>query len=200
MLTPKMLKVRGFRGFMGQQEFHFDKPAVVLFGANHCGKSSTLNAIEWCLFGDECSGAQTNIRERVGWKIPNRHMRSLDVLVELVLNGPDGEYTLKRCHKATKRPRSAALELTLPDGEILQGEDADSRLTQLLRCSFRDFMTTVYQHQETIRDILTQMPKERQRRNRPIARPVRVPQSAERDECRRPGTLAERNDRPLRGL
>jgi DNA repair exonuclease SbcCD ATPase subunit len=88
MLTPKTLKVRGFRGFVGEETFDFDKPAVILFGENHCGKSSTLNALEWCLFGEECCGKQTMIRERVGWVIPNRHVRTPDVFVELVLVDP----------------------------------------------------------------------------------------------------------------
>jgi DNA repair exonuclease SbcCD ATPase subunit len=54
MFIPTHLAVRGFRGFTGEYAFEFPTPATILFGENHCGKSSTLNALEWCLFGDQC--------------------------------------------------------------------------------------------------------------------------------------------------
>lgn len=74
MLIPTRLTVRGFRGFVGEQTFEFSSPATILSGENHCGKSSTLNAVEWCLFGDQCKGKETNIRERVGWVVQNQHL------------------------------------------------------------------------------------------------------------------------------
>jgi DNA repair exonuclease SbcCD ATPase subunit len=164
MLTPKTLKVRGFRGFREEETFDFDKPAVILFGENRCGKSSTLNALEWCLFGDECRGKQTTIRERVGgWEIPNRDMRVPDVSVQLELRDPHGTYVVqRRLVKPGKKALVAELKLVLAAGKVVTGEAADPCLKQLLRCcSFRDFMTTVYQHQEVIRDVLTEVPKER---------------------------------------
>src|SRR6266545_2833645 len=163
MLTPRILKVRGFRGFLNEQEFRFDTPAVILFGENHCGKSSTLNALEWCLFGDECKGIQTGIRERVGWPVPNRNLEPPDVLVELTLDGSDGTYRIRRrLYKAPKKPTPVKeLEVCLPDGKPVEREKAEEYLTRLLGCSCRDFMTTVYQHQETIRRIVIQEPRER---------------------------------------
>ncbi len=163
MLTPRTLKVRGFRGFLNEQEFRFDTPVVILFGENHSGKSSTLNALEWCLFGDECKGIQTGIRERVGWIVPNRHLDRPDVLVELTLDGPDGTYRVcRRLYKAPKKTTLVEeLEVCLPDGKPVEREKAEQQLTRLLGCSSRDFMTTVYQHQETIRGIVIEKPKER---------------------------------------
>src|SRR5262249_19894325 len=163
MLTPIRLKVRGFRGFLREQEFRFDEPVVILFGENHRGKSSTLNALEWTLFGEECVGKQTNIRERVRWEVANRHAGTPDVVVELGLLGPEGTFAVRRCWTKSPRGRSAqpSLELELPDGEVVNGEEAEARLAQILGCAFCDFKTTVYQHQEAIRDIVTHEPRER---------------------------------------
>ena len=166
MLTPIELKVRGFRGFLSEQPFEFNKPVIILFGENRRGKSSTLNALEWAMFGEECEGIKTNIRERVGWKVPNCHAKALDVSVELKMAGPDGEYIIRRSltkpsgKRSTKRSPQMRLEIRLPRGDELSGDEAKERLTHLLG-SFRDFMTTAYQHQEAIRNIVTQEPRHR---------------------------------------
>jgi DNA repair protein SbcC/Rad50 len=163
MLTPTRLTVRGFRGFSGEQTFEFLSPATIFSGENHCGKSSTLNALEWCLFGDQCKGKETNIRERVGWIIPNRHLERPDVLVELRLTDSDGEYVVRRRlqQPAKKRTPVEDLELECPHGDVVNGASAEQLLAHWLRSSFRDFSTTVYQHQESIRGIVTQEPRER---------------------------------------
>jgi len=102
MFELARLKVRRFRGFVDEEEFVFDQPVVLLYGENHRGKSSTLNALEWCLFGDQCFGAKTGIRERVDWEIPNRYVPG-DVTVTAEFNGPDGRYTIRRDHVAAGR-------------------------------------------------------------------------------------------------
>jgi len=86
MLIPKKVKIKGFRGFLKEKEFSFNLPMILLFGENHYGKSSTLNAIEWCLFGNECTGKNTGIRERIDWEIRNRNLpRKDEVWVEIEL-------------------------------------------------------------------------------------------------------------------
>src|SRR5947209_19711589 len=104
MLTPTRLAVRGFRGFTCEQTFEFPSPATILSGENHFGKSSTLNALEWCLFGDQCKGKDTNIRERVGWIIPNQSLERLDVRVELWVIDTDGAFVVRRqLHQPAKK-------------------------------------------------------------------------------------------------
>jgi DNA repair exonuclease SbcCD ATPase subunit len=165
MLTPTALKVRGFRGFLNEQPFEFNEPVTILFGENRRGKSSALNAVEWALFGDECANLKnTNIRERKDWETVNRHAGASDVIVELKMAGPGGEYIVRRSFvkPPRKQSRQMKLEIGRPDGEIVSGDEAEKRLANLLRgCSFRDFMTTAYQHQEAIRDIVTQEPRHR---------------------------------------
>ena len=155
------LKIRGFRGFVDEQELLFDKPVVLLCGENHRGKSSTLNAIEWCLFGDECIGKKTGIRERIGWEIANRYLPSGGVAVTVEFSGPKGVYKVTREQDIARRRGSQNLAVVLPDSTELQNQDAESMLYALFHSSFQDFMTTVYQHQEVIRAIITQEPRER---------------------------------------
>ena len=160
MVTLDYLKIKGFRAYMEVKEFNFDNPIILLFGENHQGKSSTLNAIEWCLFGNDCIGAKSGIRERIDWEIPNRHLGSSpDVSIELKLEDEN-----KHCYTIMRRWISKTkdeLKVTLQDGQLLEGQNAKEKVTHLLNSSFRDFLTTVYQHQEAIRAILTQEPKER---------------------------------------
>jgi len=160
MLNLKFLKVKGFRGFVKEREFDFEHPAVFLFGENRCGKSSTLNAVEWCLFGDECIGVKTGMRERHNYEIPNRNMKTEDTYVELSLEDINSNDTYKVYRKYLSA-RKDQLVLTLPDGTTLTNQNANEKLGLLVKSTFRDFMTTVYQHQEAIRAVVTQEPAER---------------------------------------
>lgn len=164
MLTPVRLTVSGFRGFTGERSIELLTPAVILSGGNHCGKSSTLNAVEWCLFGDQCKGKDTNIRERVGWVIPNQYLERPEVCVELRLDDGEGEFSVRRRLHQPPRKKTLAeeLEVETSDGELVSGAQAQQMLSKWLRSTtFRDFSTTVYQHQETIRGIVTLEPRER---------------------------------------
>jgi DNA repair exonuclease SbcCD ATPase subunit len=162
VLTPTRLVIQGFRGFLRRQTFDFDTPAVILFGENRCGKSSALNALEWCLFGDEIEGVKSGIRERKDWEVANRYLTSPTVSVELHIDTSEGPLVIRRTRsKASGRAKSRQLlELTLPDGEVVRDASAEQHLAQFLQATFRDFMTMVYQHQETIRHIVMQKPEE----------------------------------------
>ena len=46
------LSIRNFRGWR-EGIVPLDRPLTILVGENRRGKSSTVNAIEWCLFGRE---------------------------------------------------------------------------------------------------------------------------------------------------
>ena len=151
----KKIKITGFRGFNGTQEFDLSSPVIILFGENGKGKSSFLNAIEWCLFGGEIIGKDTGIRERVNWEIKNRH--SKECIVELHITQNDKNYILKRTLKGKSKHE---LSIETPDGDTLSGDEACEKLNELLhQITFKDFMSSVYQHQEVIRFFLTQEPK-----------------------------------------
>src|SRR6266542_1354279 len=124
-------------------------PVTLLFGENGTGKSSTLNAIEWCLFGTkECTGAGTGIRERLRWQIENR-FGSSDVVRAILQGKIDGtEFTLTRVFYPGQSGRSKERLEFVVGGSDLVDSDAEGRLLGVIRCSFRDFLTTVYQHQD----------------------------------------------------
>jgi len=163
MLRLKKLTIGGFRGFALQQEMDFDNQVVLLVGPNHYGKSSVVNALEWCLFGDACAQkTATGISERATWEVANRYTDPLHVSVEAELAEDDGVYVVCRTKKTVRSKSHEKLRLTLPEGGEVSGDEATQRLTRLLRSnSIRDFMVTVHLHQEAIRDILTQDPKHR---------------------------------------
>ena len=164
MISLRRLKIKGFRAYTETKEFSFNNPMVLLLGENHRGKSSTLNAIEWCLFGKECMGKGTGIRERINWEVPNRNMKPPGVSVILELEDQKRQrYVIRRTLNPRGRGRSLEekLRVTLPEGSSVEGEEAKEKLTRLVKLSFRDFLTTVYQHQEAIRAVLTQEPRDR---------------------------------------
>ena len=52
-IRPIALRMKNFRGWLGEHELRFGPGLTLLVGENASGKSSTLNAVEWCLFGGE---------------------------------------------------------------------------------------------------------------------------------------------------
>lgn len=161
MLRLKYLRVEGFRGFPKRSDdFEFTTAAVLLYGDNHQGKSSILNAIEWCLYGDHCVGQKSGIRERVGgWDIVNRSAPKASV--ELAIETDEAVTTIKRVEVKGKGRRGKTVEVKLPDGSVKEGDEAEQEIIRLIRLSFKDFATTVYQHQETIRAIIVQTASDR---------------------------------------
>jgi len=104
----KSIEVEGFRGIAKKQQLELDKPAVLLYGGNHQGKSSILNALEWCLFGDSCIGQKSGIQERVGsgsctWRVVNDN--SANAKVKLVFEYKDKEIIVVRTEKRVKERR-----------------------------------------------------------------------------------------------
>jgi exonuclease SbcC len=161
MFNLKSVRLEGFRGFAKNGVvFEFSAPAVLLYGDNYQGKSSVLNAVEWCLYGDGCIGTKSNIRERVGgWEVVNRQTSA--ATVEVVAETDEGLVTVTRTEEKGKGKRGKHIQVTIADGTVLRGDDAEREITRMLPLSFGDFATAVHQHQETIRAVLIQRPKER---------------------------------------
>jgi DNA repair exonuclease SbcCD ATPase subunit len=157
MIGITRVKIRGFRGFTDEQEFDFSSPITILFGENGKGKSSLLNSIEWCLFGNDCIGEDTGIRERIDWEVKNRNTKECYVEIEIKEN--DKEYTVRRVWKSKTKDE---LSIMLPEGRTIYGEEAKKELVKLTKnFSFKDFLTSIYQHQEVIRFFLVQKPQYR---------------------------------------
>src|SRR5271167_1493251 len=106
--------ISGFRGFTNPQEIAFGKPLILLYGENRKGKSSIINAIEWCLFGPEVAAIKYgDIRERDAWEVKNLNSSACHVRCEF--QTPDGRtLTVKRTYKT---PRTSDLSYELQGGE-----------------------------------------------------------------------------------
>ena len=157
MVTITKVKVKGFRGFTEEQEFDLSHPVAILFGENGKGKSSLLNSIEWCLFGKECIGDNTSIRERINWEVQNRNSDSCLVELEMIKDGLS--FLITRRHIGGRRHS----ELSIKIGDrTFDREAAEGKLKELINnYSFKDFLSSVYQHQEIIRFFVTQEPRDR---------------------------------------
>lgn len=163
MLKIKKVEIEGFRGFTQKISIEFENSITLLHGGNHQGKSSVLNAIEWCLYGDECIGEKSGIRERVGtgemvWRVVNDNSEKARVKVEI--EGEQGVFTITRVEVKGKGKKGKSIRISLPDGTEKEGDEGYQEIAQLLKVSFKDFATTIYQHQETIHDFVIQKPSE----------------------------------------
>jgi len=152
----KSLKLSYFRGFTKEYLLDLSSPVTILYGGNAVGKSSVLNAIEWCLFGDSCKGRDTGLRERVDWEPQNRSDPGR-CKVQLVCQFEDGEVVFERV--PTKRRGHSGLVIEFSDKVPLQDDDAESWVQENIG-SFANFMATVYQHQENIRHLAVAQPKD----------------------------------------
>jgi DNA repair protein SbcC/Rad50 len=160
----KSIEVEGFRGIAKKQQLELDKPAVLLYGGNHQGKSSILNALEWCLFGDSCIGQKSGIQERVGsgsctWRVVNDN--SANAKVKLVFEYKDKEIIVVRTETKGEGKKGKALMLSYGNEKELFNEEAEAEILNIFNTSHKDFSTTIYQHQENIRDFIIQRASER---------------------------------------
>src|SRR6266487_3722348 len=94
------LLVEGFRGFTTPQSISFAGRNVFIFGENGFGKSSVIEAIQWCLFG----GTDIQVRNSVYEKQECR--------VLLHLTGAKGKLTIRR----ELRPGRTDSDLRIDDG------------------------------------------------------------------------------------
>lgn len=154
----KQLTVSGFRGYGSQGEtIDLSGPMVILSGGNRSGKSSTLNAIEWALYGDEVVGSgKVNIEERKGWLVKN--LRCDRASVELVLESDEGDIIVRRSAAGAGGKKSREFYFVDENGEK---HDEEEGLWNMLGLGPKDFMSTAYLHQEVIRDLLVTQPSVR---------------------------------------
>jgi DNA repair exonuclease SbcCD ATPase subunit len=154
-LVLDSLIIEGLRGFNNAQTIEFDGSHALISGKMGTGKSSTLCAIEWALFGDighiKCSESRTQA------EFVNSNKIDQKARVTLRLKGDDGEYVIQREKQAKKR--DSYLIFSTPSGEF-EGDDAANELYSIFG-TFEDFHRSVFLHQEAVRAILTENPEER---------------------------------------
>ena len=123
----RKIKMVHFRGFLEEKTFHFgDKPVVLLTAANGFGKTTTVDAIEWCLTGsigrlkDAFNTRSTNEPDRqknAGGILKHRKAADEDwVRVELTLFDEGREIVLCREQRLDKLdPKESIVTI---DGDV----------------------------------------------------------------------------------
>lgn len=149
--------IEGFRGYCDEQSINFNCKSTFILGGNYCGKSSTLGAIEWCLFGDFTS-IPTNVSvSKKRDEFVNDKCN--EIKVALYLSRDNDKIKVSRTKK--RNFMKTNLSMTDNEGNDFKDEDAEKRLFQIIGLNLDDFIRSVYLHQESIRFLLTEDPLER---------------------------------------
>mgnify|MGYP001149042266 CR=1 FL=1 len=132
----------------------------LLYGRNGTGKTSVLQAIEWCLTGKlpYLEGREFRYEDA----IVNMFHPKKTAVVSIVLKDGNGKALTvtrrRKMKKSTTRGKSYLQVET--DEELLKDDKGQQKLEQILGIATEDFPKIVYLHQEAIRDIVTADPKE----------------------------------------
>ena len=126
MLRPNQLEIRAFRGWREPATVHLDTNLTLILAGNGDGKSSTLNAMEWCLHGNQTAKKASGIAERADWELRNRDAAG-SMEVTFVLLDEEGEVRITRRREQDARSRDDdTLQVRLPGGELLEQAEAES--------------------------------------------------------------------------
>jgi len=154
-IVIERVTITGFRGYREPKTISLGGKSALLTGPIWSGKSSTLGAIEWCLFDDFYSVRtdRTTYRD----ELVNDHSPSISVKLELRFSGKP--IIVER----TKQRGTSKSKLIIDFGEekTISGPEAQNRLFKILGLGFDDFVRAVYLHQEDIRAIITEDRKAR---------------------------------------
>ena len=130
-MRPVLLDITCFRGWKQRTEISLGATITVIVAENRRGKSSTTNALEWCLFGSEITKKDSGIDERQDWEISPRGAGDQPTIVRLVLEGDDGRYELVRSRSPKAKVREPdEFSVTGPDGSKLSGISAEQWMTE----------------------------------------------------------------------
>ena len=137
------IKIKGIRGFNDETILDLTPGLNLLIGKNGAGKTSCLQAIEWCLSGkmkymegDEFS------REDA---IVNLFNPSASGKVTLTLQTPKGEVEVSRTRKRGKSTTRGSSPLLVTIGDkVLEDEAAEAQLERALGLSIDEISNSIY--------------------------------------------------------
>ena len=148
------INVEGFRGINEPFRMKIGGDPIFLFGDNGAGKTSLLQAIEWCMFGRFAYLPAEEYKYEDA--IVNSFHHAGTAKVELTLKDDRGR-TLKlvRSRKKGKSTTAGKNPVTLTlDGKELTGSDAEEELTRLFELTPEEYYARTHLHQEAVRDLL----------------------------------------------
>lgn len=154
--TIESITIESFRAYNKPHSFTFKEPVTIFCGPNGYGKSSTLYAIEWCLFGkvEFLSSLEGRSRD----EIINQFNLEGIASVKIFLKNVNEEVKLER----TKDTGKVGTNFTIKTKEgKFEDEEAESQFFKISGMTLDDFIRSVYLHQEAIRALLTDNKDER---------------------------------------
>ena len=155
-VRPVALRVENFRGLGGEHSLDLDRDLTLLVGKNASGKSSLLNAVEWCLFGAQVTKkSDSGIAERGDWALA--HAGAVGhVCVTLEFEVEGGRARLTRRRAVDARPRDEdEVQLELPGDEVLQADEVRDWLAWNKLPDWSTWKRSFCQHQELSRERVT---------------------------------------------
>ena len=153
-MKPIALTISRFRGWRNAQRITLEAPITSIVADNGRGKSSLLNAIEWCLYGSLVTKKGSGIDERQDWELRTRTERAdtEPTRVELELDTEDGLVKVCRERRAEAKAREGdALTIQGPDGAVQTDEGADSWLIEVGIPDWETYRRAHCFHQEAAR-------------------------------------------------
>lgn len=150
----RALTVSRFRGWKETRKICLDSPITAIIGENGCGKSSLLNAIEWCLYGNLVTNrGGSGIDERQDWE-PQTRANDGDngptfVQIEFGLDCRIAE--IKRVLDGEKGRRDGTLTVRDTDGKVFVDGDAESELSKIGLPDWDMYRRAYCFHQEAAR-------------------------------------------------
>jgi len=153
MMRPLRLELRNFRGWR-EGTVPLDRQVTVVLGDNRRGKSSTLNAIEWCLYGREIEKKASGIAERVDWEIERRGSDAgVEVALSIEIEGEEARIVRRRKAGAgTREEDELAVEV---GGARLEQDQARAWMRAKRLPDWETWRRACCQHQEVLRGRLT---------------------------------------------
>ena len=132
-MKPLAITLSHFRGWNHEHRVSLNAPITSIVAENARGKSSLLNAIEWCLFGAVVTKKGSGIDERQDWELRTRVEKD-DIeptAVTLELETAEGSTLITRQRSANAKQREAdQFTIQVPNGTVLTEDSAESWLVE----------------------------------------------------------------------
>jgi len=150
------IAIEGFRGYLKPIKHDFQGKSVLIFGPQGSGKSSTLNAIEWGLFGKIAYFKSAESKSDI--ELINSRAINLECKVKVTLKNGQSVVEVTRTKRANSKESDINVRI---NGSTKIGKEAEEFLFNELGLTFDDFYRSVYLHQESIRALITDDPRNR---------------------------------------
>jgi DNA repair protein SbcC/Rad50 len=146
------LTIEGFRGINALLPLEFNGKSILITGKNGVGKSTILQAIEWCLLG-KCAYMD---QDEFGMEDAIVNMFHPDKKARVTMRLTDGKrhYELTRERKMGKTTRGKSDLLLKGENVNYEGPEAETRAAEILGISPEQFYAATYLRQESIRDFV----------------------------------------------